>query len=117
MNYLPFALLIFSILFCHYNALTDHCASYEVKDIKECLSKDSQLKHFSCCGLKKIYKSGRTDAVCQAVGNTKSSRDNFKSSQEIARKGFDFTIETECPTNIDEIKGSCQEFKDVNIDN
>ena len=81
------------------------------------LTKDSQIKHFSCCGLKRIHKDGEIEIECQAVGNTKASKDNFKLTQEIAGEAMGFTVEIECPNTIDEIKGTCQEFSEVSIDN
>lgn len=117
MKYLPFALLVFSLFSCHYNELTDHCLNYMVKEPNECLKKDSKIKHISCCGLKKIYKNGDVKIECHAVGNTKASKDNFKLiTQEIASKS-DYTVEIECPATIDEIKGTCQEFSEISIDN
>ena len=110
MKYLPLALLVFSLLFCHYKSLTplvDKCANYVVKEnINECLNQDSENKHFSCCG----YKLGN-EMNCEMVGKTKASRDIFKKTREIMG-----TTDIACPEIIDEIKGTCEEFSEVYVD-
>ena len=96
----------------------DYCYYYKVKNnINECLSQDSRHKHFSCCGGKFTYPNGTTTMNCVAIGNTKSHRNLFNEMMKLSAENDGATYETACPDIIDEIKGTCQEYDGVGVDN
>ena len=100
------------------NEFVDYCYYYKVKNnINECLSQDSRHKHFSCCGAKFTYPNGTTTMNCVAIGNTKSHRNLFNEMMKLSAENDGATYETACPDIIDEIKGTCQEYDGVGVDN
>ena len=95
----------------------DYCYNYKVNNIDECLSKDAIHKHFSCCGRELTYQNGTTSIDCVGIGNTKSHRNLFNQIMKVYSEYEGFTYKTKCPDVIDDIKGTCQEFENVYVDN
>ena len=85
------------------------------KDISECINKSAGWSHFGCCGLN-ITTPQSHKADCRRVGNTKASRQVFQMEQEMVAKKLNGTADIKCSNQKDEIKGACEDFVGVMID-
>ena len=107
------SLLIIALLFfvSEIKAINDECTG-TVSDINQCIGKPTGRAHMGCCGLSMIAKDSTTN-ICFAIGNTKAARETFKTLYEEQAKKFNATVNMVCPTQEDEIKGTCQEFQSI----
>jgi len=109
------SLLIIALLFfvSEIKAINDECTG-TVSDINQCIGKPTGRAHMGCCGLSTITKDSTTN-ICFAIGNTKAARETFKTLYEEEAKKFNATVNMVCPTQEDEIKGTCQEFLSIMV--
>ena len=105
-------LLILSLI----GIITSDCSSYQpVNDIKECLSQDARHSHYGCCGLSITSFGNYKRNLCLSVPNTKAGKDFYKSAQELSTEQAGSKLEMVCPENDDKIKGTCEEFVGIMV--
>ena len=100
-------IIILSICIFRIGSNEESCHSFQPKAISECISKETGQSHFGCCGLNVI-----NEPICVPFGNTKASRDVLEKMSEVFKEqhvSFDY----QCPNKDDEIKGTCEEFLGV----
>jgi len=104
------SLLIITLLFfvSEIKAIDDQCTFASISDINECLEKPTGKAHYGCCGLS-MKRENFTNKHCFAVGNTKAAREAFKKEHEEPNS----TVNIVCPPQEDEIKGTCEEFLSI----
>ena len=87
------------------------CGSTEPKSMSECIARESGNPHLGCCG---INIGGENS--CMPFGNTEASRAVLnKISRVMKENKVDFDYQ--CPNKDDEIKGKCEEFFGVFVNN
>ena len=79
--------------------------------MSECTTRDSGSPHFGCCGI-----NIGDENSCMPFGNTEASRAVLnKISRVMKENKVDFDYQ--CPNKDDEIKGKCEEFFGVFVNN
>ena len=105
-------LLILSLI----GIITSECSSFQpVSDIKECLSQDARHSHYGCCALSITSFGNYKRNLCLSVPNTKAGKDFYKSAQELSTEQAGSKLEMVCPENDDKIKGTCEEFVGIMV--
>ena len=109
------SLLIITLLFfiSEIKAIDAQCFG-TISDINECIKKPTGMAHYGCCGVSTTRQSS-TQNVCTSIPNTKAHREAFKKQFEEDAKRTNATIEMICPSQEDEIKGTCEEFKSIMV--
>ena len=108
-------LIILSLMICSLKAETDSCSEYKpAKNINECFSKKT-YKHHACCGLH-ISTPYNDYMRCMMVGNTNAEKNYLKQNYELASQQSGGKYDFQCPAGDEEIKGTCEEFKGIGVD-
>ena len=111
------SLFIISLIICFFeiNAVRNECHEYKPsQDIKECIGKETGIPHLGCCGLNTILPTGQTKA-CAPFGNTKASKELLKEMSDVVKEKAGFTLDFQCSSQNDEIKGTCDEFYGIAV--
>ena len=107
------ALLIF---ICEIKTIEYECENYIPKsNIDECLAKETGYPHYGCCGLSITSFGNYKRNLCLSVPNTKAGKDFYKSAQELSTEQAGSKLEMVCPENDDKIKGTCEEFVGIMV--
>ena len=97
--------------------LSGECGRYKpVSNIKECLIQDPIASHQGCCGVSIKGPLNIKRDFCLDVPNTKAGKDFYKKIQQLSAKVSNSTLEMICPEQDDKIKGTCQEFTGLMVD-
>ena len=102
--------IILSLMLCSLKADVNDCQNYKpVNDITECFNKET-FEHHACCGLR-ITERDMDVKLCMIMDNTNYAKNMYKEIYGQA-EGLDF----QCPEGEDPIKGTCEEFSGIIID-
>ena len=108
-------ILLLLIFICEIKAIEYECENYSPKNnITECLTKETGYPHYGCCGLNITTENG-TNLTCTPIPKTRASRNNIKSALETEAKHYNALVDLQCTNDEDEIKGTCDEFQLVMV--
>ena len=113
------SLFIIFLIICFFgiNSVRNECHEYRPsQDIKERIEKETGIFHFGCCGLNKILPTSQNKAFVP-FGNTKAWKELLEEMSEVAKEKAGFTLDFQCSSQNDEIKGICDEFYGITISN
>ena len=79
----------------------------------ECLGKETDRAHFGCCGISLTQADSNTHEACISVPNTQAGKGLFSEIEKIVGKDSEAKFEFKCPEANDKIEGTCQDFKEV----
>ena len=109
------SLLIITLLFfvSEIKAIDDQCTG-TISDINQCIGKPTGQAHYACCGLSMTTQSA-TQNLCISIPNTKAAWEISKKQFEEQAKKTNATVNMVFPSQEDEIKGTCEEFKTIMV--
>ena len=107
-------ILIICIDSSQINSKENSCHNYKPdKTIAECIGKETNRKHYGCCGTSLTIPNSVSQNYCQEIPNTKASKDYYLKIQEIVTEKSQATLDFQCSPINDEIVGTCSEFNGV----
>ena len=111
-------IIVLLVFVCEIKTRDDQCTEYEpVDNIRECIGKSTGKAHYGCCGLS-IKEKERERVLlsrCLSIPNTKAARDWSNETLETRAKAENVTVDLQCSSQEDEIKGTCEDFADIMV--